>query len=136
MKTVVATSGYFNPLHVGHVRMLEDAKRLGDILIVIVNNDRQVGLKGSVPFMSEGERIEIVRALKCVDQVVLSKDRDGTVKKTLIELAPDIFAKGGDSEPMNTPEIDTCRVLGICVFFGVGGPKIQSSSELIKNILP
>ncbi len=126
----VCTSGYFNPLHMGHVRLLEEARKLGDRLVVIVNNDKQVALKGSKPFMNELERCEIVRALGCVDEVVLSLDEDRSVCKTLAMVKPDIFAKGGDSTPDNVPEQSLCDSMGTQIVFGVGGEKIQSSSWL------
>ncbi len=122
----VCTSGYFNPLHIGHIQLLKEAKSLGDYLVVIVNNDHQVALKGSVPFMKEGERAEIIRALACVDEVVLSIDRNRTVCETLRMISPDIFAKGGDSTDENVPEKSLCKRLVL----GVGGGKIQSSSWL------
>ncbi len=121
----VCTSGYFNPLHKGHIELLRHAKSLGDHLTVIVNNDIQVGLKGSKPFMDEQERCEIVRAVRYVDEVVLSVDNDRTVCKTLKMINPDIFAKGGDSVVDNVPETGICKIV-----FGVGGGKIQSSSWL------
>jgi cytidyltransferase-like protein len=131
---VVVASGYFNPLHSGHVKLLEEARKLGDYLIVIVNNDKQVKLKGSVPFMKEGERMKIVSSLKCVDEVVLSIDKDRTVVKTLASIPNvKIFAKGGDSTPSNVPEIAICEAKGIELVLGVGGKKTQSSSWLIKN---
>jgi len=133
MKRVVA-SGYFNPLHIGHVRYLQDAKKLGDFLIVIVNNDDQVVVKGSKPFMPEWERVEIIKALGCVDDVVLSIDKDKTVCKTLEALTPDIFAKGGDSTIGNIPEMLVCKSMGTSVILGVGGDKIQASSKLLENI--
>ncbi len=121
----VCTSGYFNPLHIGHIRLIQEAKALGDWLTVIVNNDDQVLLKGSKVFMSEIERCQIIKALACVDEVILSVDNDRTVCKTLTLISPDIFAKGGDSTPDNVPEQAICKVV-----FGVGGGKIQSSSWL------
>lgn len=127
--TKVCTSGYFDPLHVGHLDLLTAAKSLGDHLTVIVNSDAQVKLKGSVPFMCELERCLIVAALECVDEVVLSIDADRTVCETLQLIGPDIFAKGGDSTPDNVPEQEICRVM-----FGVGGGKVQSSSWLKKKI--
>ncbi len=126
----VVTSGYFNPLHIGHVTLFREAKRLGDYLIVIVNNDHQVKLKGSKPFMDEKERCAIIKALKYVDEVVLSIDRDKTIKRTLSMIRPNIFAKGGDSTPLNVPEIDVCNKYDIEIVYGVGGGKIQSSSWL------
>lgn len=127
---IVATSGYFNPLHIGHLNLIKEAKALGDYLVVIVNNNEQVKLKGSKIFQDEKERVEIVKALKYVDKVILSIDKDRTIRETLKTINPDIFAKGGDSTPENTPEKD----LGIKVVYNVGGSKIQSSSWL-KNCL-
>lgn len=124
----ICTSGYFNPLHVGHIRLLQESKALGDYLVVIVNNDEQVKLKGSVPFIPEDERVEIIKALRCVDEVVLSIDKDKTVCETLKMIKPDLFAKGGDSNDTNVPEKDICPLV-----LGVGGGKIQSSSWLIEN---
>jgi cytidyltransferase-like protein len=132
MKTVV-TSGYFNPLHVGHIRMLEEARRLGDRLIVIVNNDEQVKLKGSVPFMQEFERYDIIRALKCVDSAMVSIDTDRTVRESLKAIGKfDIFAKGGDSTFENVPELEVCQAAGAELMIGIGGGKIQSSSWLLR----
>ena len=128
----VCTSGYFNPLHIGHIRLLEGAKKLGDYLVVIVNNDEQVRLKGSKPFMDEKERCNIVKALRCVDHVILSIDKDRTIRETLKFVKPNIFAKGGDSTPDNVPEKEVCITLGIDLRYGIGGDKIQSSSWL-KN---
>ena len=128
---IVCTSGYFNPLHKGHVEYMEKARVLGDKLIVIVNNDKQRALKGSKEFMDEQERMLIVKALRCVDEVVLSIDEDSTVCKTLEMIKPDIFAKGGDRFNSEIPEAKVCKSLGIEMIDGLGG-KIQSSSWLLK----
>lgn len=129
------TSGYFNPLHKGHVRLINEARKIGDELVVIVNNDEQVKLKGSFPFMDEKERVEIVSALRAIDRVVLSVDKDKTVCRTLewIRPRPTIFAKGGDSTSKNIPEMAICNLYGIKIALGVGGDKIQSSSWLINK---
>lgn len=127
---IVAASGYFNPLHKGHVEYLQKAKALGDKLIVIVNNDFQVKLKGSKEFMNEDERLQIVRSLSCVDMAILSADIDPTVCKTLWLVRPDIFAKGGDRYTYEIPESKICRELGIAIVDGLGA-KIQSSSWLL-----
>jgi len=138
--TIVIASGYMNPVHVGHIYYLREAKKLGQYLLVIINNDKQVQQKGSVPFMKDDERLNIVSELCCVDEVRLSIDTDLTVCATLISLMREygkehklIFAKGGDRTERNIPEFKTCRDLGIEVVFGVGGGKIQSSSELIQK---
>ena len=140
----VAISGYFNPVHLGHLRMIEEAKKLGDVLIAIINNDRQVKLKGNVLFMNERERMMIVKSFKAVDKVVLSIDKDRTVCKTLARIKPDIFANGGDrnkkdakraSSSLN-PEQILCQKLGIKMVFNVGRDgKVQSSSWLLKKFL-
>jgi cytidyltransferase-like protein len=132
---VVAASGYFNPLHVGHVRYLQAARELGDILVVIVNNDRQVALKGRTPFMPEQERVEVVGAVHGVI-AVLSEDDDPSVSVTLARIRPHIFANGGDvTSPAQVREKDVCKQLGIKLVFGVGGKKIQSSRVLVKGAL-
>ena len=131
-KIIVAVSGYFNPLHVGHLEMVEKAKKLGGRLVVIVNNDHQVKLKGSVPFLNQIDRIKIVSAIKWVDKVFLSIDLDKTVCKSLAKVKPDIFAQGGDRNQGNIPEADVCRRLGIKMVDGLGG-KIRSSSILIAR---
>lgn len=129
----VAVSGYFNPLHVGHLEMIEKAKKLGDYLVVIVNNDKQVKLKGRVPFMNEKDRIKIIKALKDVDEVFLSIDKDKTVCKSLSKIKPDIFANGGDRKNLNdVPEYNICQKLNIKMVDGLG-KKIRSSSILIAN---
>ncbi len=132
---IVAVSGYFNPVHIGHIRMFKRAKKIGDKLIVIVNNDNQVKLKGSVQFMNEKERMEIISALKLVDKVILSIDKDKTVCKTLKLIKPHIFANGGDRKLDNIPEVDICKAINCKMIFNIGrGGKIQSSSWLLKNI--
>ena len=131
--TKVAVSGYFNPLHVGHLDMISQAKKLGDKLIVIVNNDKQVKLKGSVPFMSEKDRLKIIGALRDVDEVFLSVDNDPTVCKSLAKVRPDIFANGGDRKNLgDVPEYDICHNLGIEMVDGLG-KKIRASSVLIAT---
>jgi D-beta-D-heptose 7-phosphate kinase/D-beta-D-heptose 1-phosphate adenosyltransferase len=130
----VCTSGYFNPIHVGHLKLLEEASKLGDWLVVIVNNDEQVKLKGSKPFMTEDERCAIVKSIRYVDEVILSIDTDKGICNTLELVHPDIFAKGGDSTKDNVPEQDICDKLDIHIVFDVGGGKIQSSSTLKNNL--
>ena len=131
MRTVVA-SGYFDPLHVGHIEYLSKAKLLGDKLVVIVNNDRQAELKKGKSFMDWADRMKIVGALRFVDDVVLSADYDETVCKTLSLLKPSIFAKGGDRMKGEIPEGAICAKLGIKIVDGLG-KKIRSSSDLVKQ---
>ncbi|MBN2854185.1 adenylyltransferase/cytidyltransferase family protein [Patescibacteria group bacterium] len=130
---IVAVSGYFNPLHVGHLEMIQKSKKLGDKLVAIVNSDFQVNLKGSVPFMSERDRLKIISALRDVDQVFLSIDKDKTVCKSLLKLKPDIFANGGDRKSLgDVPEYPICQKLGIKMVDGLGR-KIRASSKMIAK---
>ncbi len=129
---IVACSGYFNPIHKGHVEYLERAKQLGDKLVVIVNNDFQVKLKGSQEFMSEDERLLIVRSLKCVDMAILAVDKDPTVCETLRIVRPHVFAKGGDRFTYEIPESRICHDLNIAIVDGLGD-KVQSSSWLLSR---
>lgn len=129
---LVVTSGYFDPLHQGHLELFSRAKKLGTKLIVIVNNDDQAKLKKGIAFMSEKERLAVVGSLKMVDGAVLSIDKDKTVCQTLALLKPHIFAKGGDSTLTNVPEKEICDKFGIRLALGLGD-KIQSSSWLLKD---
>ena len=132
-KKIVVASGYFQPIHVGHIGYLSRAKSLGDFLIVIVNNDEQARMKHGYSFMPCNERIEIVRALECVDMVVESIDTDRTVCKTLEMLHPHIFTNGGDQTNDTIPEIDICEKMGIELVDGLGA-KVQSSRWLIRKV--
>ncbi|OGZ64134.1 MAG: hypothetical protein A3A98_04105 [Candidatus Staskawiczbacteria bacterium RIFCSPLOWO2_01_FULL_40_39] len=140
-KKVVITSGYFNPIHIGHINLIKEAKKLGDFLVVIVNNDEQVKIKNSVNFMPQQERMEIVKALKYADHVFLSVDKDKSVAESLkavAKLYPGelFFAKGGDRNIDNIPDQEkkVCEEFSIKVISGVGGDKIQSSSWLLNKI--
>jgi cytidyltransferase-like protein len=132
-KIIVCASGYFDPLHKGHVEYLQLAKKLGTKLIVIINNDEQAVLKKGKSFMDEQERMIVVKALGCVDEVFLSIDEDKSVCKSLEFLKPDIFAKGGDRFSGEIPESSVCKKLGIKIVDGLG-EKIQSSSNILKII--
>jgi cytidyltransferase-like protein len=129
---IVCVSGYFDPFHVGHLDYLENAKRLGDHLLVVVNNDEQAKQKKGKSFMPEEQRLRIVRALKIVDQAILSCDKNRTVCDTLRCVRPDIFANGGDQTNDSIPEASICKELGIELVDGLGD-KVQSSSWLIQN---
>ncbi len=142
----VAVSGGFDPLHIGHIELMEEAKALGDKLVVIVNNDNWLKKKKGSSFMSEGERKAIISALRCVDEVIISghpeNPTDMSVSSNLEKLKPNIFANGGDrnEEDASNPEsslykdIKTCERLGIKIVYNVGkSGKIQSSSWLIQK---
>ena len=134
MKTV-AISGYFDPIHVGHLEYIELSKRMGDYLVVIVNNNHQCKLKKGKYFMDERDRIKIVESIKGVDEVFLSIDSDKTVCKSLEKIKPDVFTNGGDRHNQEIPESIVCKKYGIELLDGMG-KKIRSSSDLtgLKNI--
>jgi cytidyltransferase-like protein len=137
--TTVAISGGFDPVHIGHIRLMEEGRALGDRLVVILNNDNWLKKKKGYAFMEEKEREAVLRAIRYVDDVIITKHpkdpKDMSVCETLEELRPDIFVNGGDRNPDNSPasEHDLCQKLGIEMIFNVGGEKAQSSSELVKR---
>jgi D-beta-D-heptose 7-phosphate kinase/D-beta-D-heptose 1-phosphate adenosyltransferase len=139
-KTVVMVSGGFDPVHIGHVRMFNEAKKLGDELVVLLNNDNWLHLKKGYVFMPQEERKEIIEAFEAVDRVILTSHRKGTkdisISKELRSIRPHIFAKGGDRHVGNipTPEVSVCNDIGCIIVNDIGfGGKVQSSSELVKN---
>ncbi len=134
----VAVSGGFDPLHIGHVRLFREARKLGERLVVILNNDHWLLQKKGYIFMPQEERAEILRALRPVDEVVITahppRPSDMSVCEELERLRPSIFANGGDRKAGNTPEYALCERLGIRMVFNVGlGGKVQSSSELVRR---
>ena len=135
----IIVSGYFNPLHKGHLELFEKAKTKGDELWVIINNDVQRELKGSKAFMEEDERIIIVTAIGIVDKALISIDKDKTQCETLRFLEKEygaeydlFFANGGDQNNNSIPEVTVCKEKGIGLLEGLGS-KIQSSSWLLKK---
>ena len=135
----VIVSGYFNPLHKGHLELFQKAKASGDELWVIVNSDLQRALKGSKEFMDEKERLIIVKAIGIVDKALISIDTDKTQCETLSDLAEKYsedyqlyFANGGDQNNDSIPEVSVCKENGIGLLEGLGD-KIQSSSWLLKK---
>ena len=135
----IIVSGYFNPLHKGHLELFEKAKAYGDELWVIVNSDLQRELKGSKEFMDENERLIIVEAIKYVNKVLISIDKDKTQCETLGYLADEFgtnynlfFAKGGDQNNESITEVSVCKKYGIKLIEGLG-TKIQSSSWLLEK---
>ena len=136
----IIVSGYFNPIHKGHIQYLQNSKFNGDLLFVIVNNDFQRLLKGSKEFQNEEERLLIVENLKMVNKSFLSIDKDRTVIE-IIKLIYNnfkyefdfVFANGGDQNNQSIPESAICEELGIQLIDGLGN-KIQSLSWLLKNV--
>ena len=138
-KKAIIVSGYFNPLHKGHLEYFNKAKALCDELFVIVNSDHQRELKGSKPFQDEDERLLIVSNIKAVDKAVLSVDKDRTVCESIRKITEQhgtdydlAFANGGDQNNDTIPEIPVCNELGVELIDGLGD-KIQSSSWLLKS---
>lgn len=134
----IIVSGYFNPIHKGHIEYFNKAKQLADQLFVIVNNDYQRELKGSKEFQLEEERMIIVSNIKSVDKAILSIDKDRTVRKTIEYISKEFgstyqlaFANGGDQNNEIIPEKDICESENILLIDGLGD-KIQSSSWLLK----
>lgn len=139
-KKAIIVSGYFNPIHKGHLEYFNQAKSLADELFVIVNSDLQRELKGSKEFQKEEERLFIVKNIKAVDKAFLSIDKDRTVCdsiKNIFEVYGHEFtlgfANGGDQNNNSIPEFPVCEELGIQLIDGLG-EKVQSSSWLLKNI--
>jgi len=135
----IIVSGYFNPLHKGHIELFHKAKEKGEKLFVIINNDTQRKLKDSKEFMLEDERMIIIKELTITDFVVLSIDKDKTVCETLKLIYNEFsseyqlyFANGGDQSNNSIPEVGICNELGIGLIEDLGD-KIQSSSWLLKK---
>jgi D-beta-D-heptose 7-phosphate kinase/D-beta-D-heptose 1-phosphate adenosyltransferase len=136
----VAVSGGFDPVHIGHIEMMQEAKALGDKLVVILNNDNWLKKKKGFAFMDEKERRAIIEAIRYVDEVVITSHPenpgDMSVCAELEKIKPDIFANGGDRKPDGDPipEVELCNRLGIKLVYNIGkSGKIQSSSELVKR---
>ena len=139
-RIIVAVSGGFDPIHIGHIRLFQEAKALGDELVVILNNDNWLKKKKGYVFMPQEERAEILVALAMVDRVVLtnhpSNPQDMSVCQELRELRPHIFANGGDRKEDNVPEVLVCNEMGCKLAFNMGeGGKVQSSSWLSENFI-
>ena len=135
---VIIVSGYFNPLHKGHIELFHKAKEIANLLFIILNNDIQRMLKGSKKFMNQDERLIILNELSITDKIILSEDNDLTVCKTLELLYKKYggdyelyFANGGDQNNDSIPESKACKKLGIKLIDGLGS-KIQSSSWILK----
>ncbi|MEK7546567.1 MAG: adenylyltransferase/cytidyltransferase family protein [Patescibacteria group bacterium] len=139
-KVIVAVSGGFDPIHVGHIRLFQNAKRFGDKLVVILNNDNWLRKKKGFIFMPQDERREVIKAIDGVDGVFLTKHpknpSDMSVCAELLEIKPHIFANGGDRSKDNIPEVEICRSIGCKMIFNIGqGGKVQSSSWLLRKFL-
>jgi len=134
---IVAVSGGFDPIHIGHVRMIQEAAKLGDELVVIINNDHWLRKKKGFVFMPQEERKEIIEAIRGVSRVVFTEHEpdctDMSVNHVLQAVRPHIFGNGGDRKPddVPVPEVILCTELGIDMVYNLGvGGKVQSSSTL------
>ena len=132
MIETICISGGFDPVHVGHLRMIREAAQFGR-LIVIVNSDEWLMRKKGYIFMPFNERCEILQGFEGVQETVCVDDSDGTVCEALEQLKPTFFANGGDRKSTNTPEIELCEKLGIKLLWYVGGGKVQSSRTLVDS---
>ncbi len=133
-KNIVAVSGGFDPVHIGHIRMIREASSHGDVLVIINSDDWLMRKKGYV-FMPWKERAEIMANIKGVTLITSVDDTDGTVCEALVRCKPDMFANGGDRKEKNTPEMDLCEHIGIEMLWQVGGgDKPQSSSWLVNKL--
>jgi len=131
-KKTICVSGGFDPVHIGHLRMIQEAAKFGDV-IVIVNSDKWLMRKKGYIFMPFKERSEILQGFAAVSETTHVDDTDGTVCEALQRIKPTYFANGGDRKTDNTPEMDVCDDEGIQLLWGMGGGKVQSSSTLVSD---
>ena len=136
-KKIVAVSGGFDPIHVGHIRMIQEAAALGDHLVVIINNDHWLKKKKDFVFMPEAQRVEVIEAIAGVDKVVLTDHEedceDMSVCNTLRDVKPHVFANGGDRNNETTPEKEFCKNNNIETLFGIGVIHKSNSSSWILD---
>jgi len=130
--TTVCVSGGFDPVHIGHLRMIQDAAKYGHVIVIVNSDDWLMRKKGYI-FMPFEERCEILEGFGATGGTTFVDDSDNTVCEALRRLKPDYFANGGDRKTDNTPEMDVCEELGINLLWGIGGGKIQSSSTLVED---
>lgn len=131
--TIVALSGGFDPIHKGHILMIEEAAMHGKVHVYL-NQDKWLLKKKSYVFMPWEDRAAILMAIKGVELVIPVIDEDDTVCETIKKFKPDIFANGGDRKPENTPELKVCNDLKIKTIWGIGGEKVESSSALVRKV--
>ena len=128
----IMVSGGFDPIHVGHVRMIQEAAKHGEV-IVVANSDEWLMRKKGYVFMPWEERAEIIESIRGVTRVGRVEDADDTVCEAIERMRPDVFANGGDRKGNNTPEVSLCNHFNIELLWNVGGGKIQSSSDLVEK---
>lgn len=133
MLPVICVSGGFDPIHKGHVRLFKEAVEYGWLTVILNSDDWLMRKKGYV-FMPWNDRREILKAMIDVDSIEPVDDSDGTVCEALERLRPGFFANGGDRTSDNTPELELCKRLNIVPLFNMGGGKVASSRELLRNV--
>jgi len=134
-RPIIMVSGGFDPVHIGHIRMIIEASEHGDV-IVIANSDDWLFRKKGFVFMEFGERAEILASIKGVIKVSGVDDSDNTVCEAIHRLKPDYFANGGDRGRNNTPEQTLCDEIGVEMLWGIGGEnKANSSSTLVERVI-
>tara|TARA_R100000008_G_scaffold1988_2_gene1652 strand:- start:1036 stop:1545 length:510 start_codon:yes stop_codon:yes gene_type:complete len=131
-KKVVCVSGGFDPVHIGHLRMIQEAAQHGHVVVIVNSDDWLMRKKGYI-FMPFRERCEILEGFTATGETTYVEDSDNSVCEALRRIKPDYFANGGDRKTDNTPEMDVCETLGIGLLWNVGGGKIQSSSTLVND---
>jgi len=130
--TTVCVSGGFDPVHIGHLRMIREASKFGHVIVIVNSDDWLMRKKGYI-FMPFEERCEIIQGFTATGTTTFVDDSDGTVCEALHRIKPDYFANGGDRKTDNTPEMDVCEKLDIEMLWSIGGGKIQSSSTLVTD---
>ena len=130
----IALSGGFDPVHVGHLRMIKAASEIGRVVIILNSDDWLMRMKGYV-FMTFEERKELLKAFNEVKEVIEVNDIDNTVCQALDRIRPHYFGNGGDRKSDNVPEVNLCVKLGIELAWNLGGDKIQSSSDLVNSMV-
>ena len=130
--TTICVSGGFDPVHIGHLRMIQEASKFGNVIVIVNSDDWLMRKKGYI-FMPFNERCEILEGFTATSSTISVDDSDNTVCEALRRIKPDYFANGGDRKTNNTPEMNVCEELGIEMLWGVGGGKIQSSSTLVSD---
>ena len=141
LRPIYLTSGGFDPMHIGHLRCIQETVRLAEenfgTTVIVVNGDGFLDRKKGYSFMQESDRMEIIAGIHGVDNVVLWDDGTQTVVGAIEKIKPDFFTKGGDrTDATNVPEFDICDSIGCEVLFNIGGGKIRASSDLIENSRP
>ena len=131
-KKTICVSGGFDPVHIGHLRMIQEASKYGNVVVIVNSDDWLMRKKGYI-FMPFSERCEILEGVDATHSTTFVDDTDNTVCEALIRIKPDYFANGGDRKTDNTPEMNVCETSGIKMLWGMGGNKIQSSSTLVSD---